>query len=709
MPTATLAGVPLEAVETVGWKFIDGVQAYQRSFEMKRTNAQKLLDANADEVELYYERNGKPKTIKALKILSAASSATHPDRMVIVVADRRWKWDFELIVRYFNIRSNSGEFRLVDGKLLRVPPIADITFKKYSLKGELTEWTAQQAFEDVLNEVTHGQYSVAGVNWNTSINIDGLVLRDRGSTAVQRCFMFIPALTVWVDENGITQAKLESDGGEDAEVKGATPPLEGFPLPEYVKLDRVRPSAIEVYFQTQDEVRFDGLEGYTSSTTSGGLVSPPEPRSIENVVQLPDTIAYVSGPRAGQRVLMNTIVPLDQFLLDAWNADATNPLVIISEKGTFNVPPVTFAIIQRLFLAPSGYHAYYEVGKQSKVWAKRWNAIVSNYRQTYRINRRWVDRCHSFVLRRLAIVDPERGTKAPVDVYADHCQFPTVKRMFAFHSASDTKKMAYNLFAWPVTDTTRLLVDGSLCEVAIVTPVDHDQFVFKIAFKPNAAQIGDIALAFPSSLASKDTGEAFDIPSSDPKVGLGLFMAHRARLSAKHRVSVVLTMWAASQGLSSLYKIEIRPDEAKSVLPSAVANKIGDCRGPVLKIFVPAAVTTARSAWKDEDATLIEGAILSNLARLESRILDPDHLRNVARAIAATYWSAFTDRWEGSLTTAYDPTARPVGRIRAVSHMLNAKGVFVTERDMQPGEVAIDWMALVPEDTRLKLFERVTA
>lgn len=699
MPVATLAGVPLEAHETVSWRFTQGVAPYQRFFEVHKDSAAAIMSAAAPgtEVELYFSAPGHDELrVKGLTVLSIAPSA-HPDRLSVLVADRRIFWDRKQVHYRFNMRRRSGDFRLVDGVMERINAVPDVTFARYSLRSEQFVWTAKEVILKIVNEVTNGLYDASKVDFATALDIDGLELQDDGASAIKKVMDYVPALTGFMDADGVYVLTSTAGGDEGPHLADSGPPIVGPMLTTDVDMQRSRPSEIEVYFQPEDEMRFDGLEGY-AATVNG----PREPRILRNVLPLPDRKLTI----AGKVVVQNTWVEINQALLDAWNNDTSNPARVQIGGRTVNLPAISFTVIQRLWLSPGGYHAYYEIAGGNSVWARRWNAIMRHYRQTYQIDRRWRDRLRSARAERVAIQDPENARRAPADIFADHCVIPSRKRI-AFFRADPSKKLATNRKAWEnLDDPNRLIVDARLAETAILTPLDADQFVFHATYQTD--QQGNTLAIVPSILQAKADGASIDIPEADPRAAQALFLLHLAKLSPKHRFTTILTVASASpNGLGSLYKIKVSPNEAKGFLPKPVAARIGQCRGPVFQLFVSPQVATARFAWQDASAKEIEDAILDGKPRSPARLLDPVHVGNVAKSMAAIIYALFADRVEGTRVTDFDSRRLPVGRISSVVHEIGRRGAALTRLELPPHMATYDFMSLLPEGTRRQLFAKV--
>lgn len=705
IPLATLAGVPLEALNTVGWRLTQGVKPYTRTFDVHKTRAAAILKRApaGTEVDLYIGGR-RPVIIQKLSVLSLGPS-NHPDRVSVLVADRRYWWDWRLVRAYFNIRRPSGEMRLVDGKLQRVNALPDVTFAKYSLLGEVIDWRAADVIKYVLGLVTKTEgWSPGKVDLSAfkSLDVDGLILEDDGQTAVKRALDYVPSLTLYMSKAGIATLTLTTGGEEEQQLGAAAPPVVGPDLPAVIDMSRVRPSAIELYFQCEDEVRFDYAEGAAAQSTTGPR--PREPRALRNVLPLPDRQLTI----AGKVVVQGTWVEINQALLDAWNADTANPpRVIIGGQGAKTLRPISFDVIRKLWFSPGGYHLYHEIQTQNPVWGRRWNAIMKHYRQTFQVDRRWRDRIRSARAERVAIADPENARRAPADAIGDHAVLPSVKRV-AQLAGDPALKHAYNKLAWPVSDTTRLLKDGNVAETGVLTFLDEEQLVYRVVYKPD--QDGNSLAMCPSLVAAKSEGHGTtEIPTADPRRPDGLFMMSLAQLSPLHRLTTVFTVVSASpQGLAGFHKITITPSEAKSVLPQSIATKIGECKGPVYQMFVAPGVTPASFAWQDEAAAEVEGAILEGKPRTGARLIYPDHVRNVARSMAAITYALFADRVQGAHVGDLDPEATPVGRISAVVHELGRKGVLLTRREMPASVKALSFRGILPDDTRRLLFGKVT-
>ncbi len=688
---ATLAGVPLLALESVGWRLTEGVDPYQRYFEAGRAAIDAIWDrSRGTDVELVIVAgNGEPLIVKHLHVLSRGPG-THPRRCSVLVADRRCRWKDKLVRRFMNVRRRNGETRLVeDDKLERLPPVADIDFARYSLENEIREWTPERAIKSVLEEVTDFAYRVDATDFTTALELDTIRILNSGDLAVAQVLSYVPSLKVFLDQEGTAVVDSRQGGAELRELGARNPVALGQTLTELVDLSRARPSGIDVYVVPEDEVRFDFLEGITDAHAFRVV----EPRTMTNVMPLPDRRLTI----AGKEYFQGSIVEIDQDLLDAWNADPDASRVLNFGGRSVTLPPITFEIIQRLWLAPGGYHAYFELAGGDSVWGRRWSAIKAHYRQTFQINPRWIDRIQGLEAVRASIADAETRTRATSDVYADHCFVWGVHRIAQFR-ADPSKKLASNRKAWDdIADASRLLDDAHVAETARVQVVDRDTGIIRLVFQPDAS--GRAQTVLPSLMAAKADGGAVDIPDADPRTPLGLFMIGLGRLATKHRASVVLTVVPASpQGLAGLYKIEVTPAQAKRVVAPKVAQRIGACEGPRRAIFV--GVTSARFAWLDSSADEIEQAVLKGGPRSPSRLVDPKLVRDICEAAAAAIYADLADRPEGAHVTTLDGARLPRGRISAVVHGLDPSGRALTRLDLPADVAPVDFLSLLPESAR---------
>jgi hypothetical protein len=722
-PVATLAGVPLLADEPVGWEFTQGVRPFIRAFVMDNASAQKVLDASKgfQPVQLVIKLpQADPLTVKKLYVVGTAA-ARAPYLTRVIVADGRVLWQRKHVTATYNRRRATGnKFLAADLKQLAViPSINDYFYAKYSMKDPLSAaplpWTAYQMIADVFSNVAvEGGYSMAGFDAASALPIESFELDDTGDQAVERALAYVPGQAVWIDSDGVAQLTTRSGAAEAKEF--INDPIVGPDLVADVDLSDVRPSAVEVYFTVEQEVRFDYIENAIPATGSPNV----DPRTLTNVLPLPDP--YLIGYKGrADKVYQGTWVPIDQDLLNAWN-DAQNSSLSVSVGSMgATMPNITFDLICKFFFWPGGYSAFDEiVFGANPVWQRRWAALQQHYRQTYRIPDRWWDRLKAVYPYRASFVDYVTGARAPSQAYQNYTVVPTIRRI-AKKNSDPTRQLAIPQSAWNVTDYTY----GKLPDVAppsqpvptaTVDVVDNDQGIVRVNVHPDVW--GDYSRIIPSNVKSIFGGT--NLPTWDPAnqadVTAG-FLASNMQLDTQHAASVVLTCVPASpNNLAQFYKITVTPDQAKTMLPRSVQNRMTENRGPVWRIRVGPGTLTARFAWLDSHSTNIENAFfLSSLPGTgtgtpvaavtwdDTMLTNYDQLKAMAYAAAASIYSGYADRFEGTHVTAFDAVRRPVGRIGRVVQELAPSGAAITQLNAPPDRQGIDVFAMLPESIRRQI------
>lgn len=700
-PIVTLGGVAARALGPVGWTFTRGVEPGQRVFELPRDVADAVL---AQPVVTLAIEDGRGQTLQVSGLYVLQTFATdHPQTVGVLVSDLRWLWGRVAISKGYNVRKRSGTTRLIrsGGSLLvdqaRGQITSDVIYALWSLKDDSTPWTVREVFVDVLRAVV----APASVDLSRATFPGGdavyenLEIVTDGASALSQVLGYFPWLELWVDGQGVVHVEDRAGGAEARALQEAGRPLVGSTLAQETDLRRVRPSRVDVYFVPEDELRFDYREGSTGTTSE-------DARSLRNVMPLPDPSLTINGDSLTQ----GSWVEINSALLSAWHADNAPSVIDERTGGARALPEVTLDVVQRLW-ASGGYNLLYEATavQSDQLWQRRWNALLAHYRQTFQPNRRWVDRLRSIRGDRVAIVDPENGVRAPAEVFAPYTLIPTARRA-ALAALSQRRQYAVAAGAWAAA-----LADAQLAQ-AVVQILDPEQGVFHVTFRGDP--YGETASVWPSAVTVQSNLGIPAIPVADARgiTGVKQWLAvtiGAARLTTTHDLAVVLTgATAAPNSLARLYRVSVTPDEAKSLLPSSVASKIGACSGPPLAVIVGAGTSTARFAWEDDAASEIEGVILDGVGeRSDRRCVNLDEVRAVAKAAAARVYSSLADRLEGQVSSTFAPGVTPAGRISRVAHELAPNGTFTTSALMPPEVQGLDLYSLLPASVRRTILRQV--
>lgn len=693
---ATLAGVELDNETDLSWRLTQGYEAYQRIFTVTRETAGRILQATSggSECSLRVATPGLPVAqFDGLTVLGGAP-ASKPWLQGIVVTDRRWRWNRVHVLRRFNIPRRSGEKRAVGAANIERAAIADdLRYAAFSMYQQKEPWTAIQAVEDVLREVTLGAYVMDPELSSQALQqlpVEGFEIDDSGDVAAARVCLLVPDLVLYMDERGITHAGLRNSGSERTQVS-VLPPVIGPTLYEDVSFARSRPSQVSVYFTVEDEIRLDYHDPATG--TASGVTALREPQLIsgqvlQNVMPLPDPTLTING-------VLHTVgewVEINDALLSAMNA--AHPCTIRGKSGSIT-KTIDLAFVRRFWMA-GGYLAMFEFESSGDpVWMRRWQALKTHYRQTFRLDRRWMDRLLSIRGHRVAVADAETRTRSRSPVYTNCLMIPTSRAIFT-DTFDATGALGRHFRGYNAS-----LGNAKVAPTASVQMLDEEQGIFHVRFSPEAW--GNSMDVLPSDGEGRDGGELPFANVSPAAIQAG-FKWRDIKLAEDHDLATLVTAAPASpNSVRQLYRVDVSPTEAKTVLPQTVADRIGECSGPPWQIRIGAGICTARFGWLDAYRDEVQDAIARDGVRSEERLVNSDQITAVARGAAAAVYSMMADRLEGGHTTWLDPARRPTGRITDVIHELRRGGSALTTLELSADFKPIDIMAMVPESIRRKV------
>lgn len=708
---ATLAGMPIAG--SAGWKFTRGVTPYQRVFEFRPdfadsilkntvsrfTPGESVIPGNTSTVELRIEPVGHPSlVVKNLSVL-AAVPASQPYLKALLVTDVRWLWPKKVISKSYNVRRKSGDRAILsetNGGNLEINFILngvvdDITYAPYSLTPAGLPWTVSEILEDVLGYVTGGQYDMSLVDKSILPPIvEGVTFDGEAGPALGQLLSMLN-LNIFINRDGVATLSSQFDRSESLEIGKSGYQVVGTPGVTLSELNRVRPSYIEVSFNCEDEVRFDFFDPVVPAT--GDRLNPP--RILENVIELPDAFLKIGD----KTFIQGTYVPFNQALLDAWNTQ--NPPNILNNK----LPNLTFELIRNQWLTEWPCYKDTDV-LTDPVWSRRMGAVKQHYRQTFRIPHAWISRAFKISAVRSAIINQETATRARARVYADWSEIPTQRRLAREKQDPATALVVNHVgFAADLKDAKPAQADVQI--------VDEEQGIFRVVYKNDA--YGSASKVIPSLVVLRSDAQARpgtpptqqNLPTYDPR--FNCVVLDTGALSSVHQLAVVFTFVTASPNSEGrLYNYKVKPEDISDVLPKATSKEsLGECFGPPLQIRVGPGVDTARFAWLDSESQNIVNSIIFGTPRDSNRLVNREDIENVSKAVAAATYLNLLDRFEGSLTTAFDPERVPVGRISTVSHELEANGRALTTMDLPPDIRPFDFYNLLPESTRRILLRLV--
>lgn len=680
----TLGGIPLDSFGTIRWRISAGVEPVQEVYEVLKETADKLLALKDEPQTLKFEVPGRqPVTFQGVWILSAAPGS-RPDTMGILVSDLRWRFSRKLIKRHFNIRRRTGARRRLgpEGTPIQVAPVTDdIDFQAWSLMKPdgtpaggasgstgLVRWTPKAAIENVLKELADGEgnafdYSINEGAITAELSFEMVELADQGPEALSRLLSYIPSTDLYVDKDGRVVLFSRLDGSETAEITNRIPYVEGA-IPKFINFEQVRPKEVHVYFTPEIEVRFDA----SGTTTEDG-------RFLTNVLPLPDPNTEMRG----QNFVQGTWFPFSQTLYNAWNATVAARI------------PMDETVINALWWAGKLQQLYARFGEIQplELWAQRVAAIHNHYRQTYQINRRWMDRMHSIRNYRVGILDPENGTRAPAQAFTDYC----IRADDLTVRVQNVGNLGMNIFGY-----NALLKDAKAAPVEIQL-LDTDIGIVHLNYVSDPWGIS--AELIPSAVDNIPTADISNL--SRPLWWHGAKISGGSpampQLHSTHQVAVVLTAApAAPNDKRQMYKRVVTLAEVQNV-PGV---GLGAAKGPPMEVWVGPLIT-ARFMWSDAYAPQIEAAFgVGGLeeANLEPLLVNGDDVEAVAKAFAADVYSRFTNRWQGGMSMMLDEHVNPAGNLLEVSHAIEASGLPHTSFTLPAERVRLDPWGHLPASTR---------
>ena len=728
--SASLGGKRLILTSPVAWKLTEGVLPSINTFDIAPEDALALAKSGGGPFTLEIDPSeGNPVKVDNLWVLTVDPG---PDPWIsqITVADRRWMWSYVHVLLRMNMRRNVGVKRILanDQFAVAFDRAPDVAFAKFSLdRGEKTRYVALSMMQKVLQQISDFEKENYGSGFDVTIDdrvgskigtlpIEQLEIDDEGDGAVRRALAYLPDAGITVDYDGKVIVFSKAAGDEESIVQALLPELRDQGHTDLVKNANIRPRKIRVYFTREVEVRFDYIE--SAQAQGGTQVQGQEPlgerRPMDNVVPVTDYQLSVDG----QTVPQGTWITFDQ----AFRAWGTLPI-----KGAPKA--IDHRVVQRAFIPQNDLWAPLKAAGSRpdqqgnlKPWIGRICATEANYRQTFRLNRRWMDRALSVRAYRLATIDPQSGQRGPARAYGDYAVLYTQRSIAKNRAEDQNLEYANNRSAFPTGGNLDANAEPSPAEVTII---DADQGIIRVDYRGTNPLSGDTRTILPSQIAGnpswaigrKDVSITFDsiINGSNPP-----------RLSPSFRLATVLTLVPASpNSKAQLHMIEISPSDVTDLLPAGLRAGLAEANGPIMEIRIGANVEVARIQWSDDRVDDIEKifglsggspADPKNVPNLDGLVLnDGDKtdlnrggsLNLIARAAAARVYASLTDRYEGEMTGPMNGGVHLSGNVSEIQHRYMPKGDTVTQVNFPPNVPQMNLLAFLDSNTRAAILHQV--
>jgi len=461
---ATLGGVALAGNAAVVWQIQTGtapyktvMQAHKRQWQTLKGQMGKFLDLKIR------DGRGIESTFKNVTILHEVPSDS-PNRVSFVVADRRWKWPYKLVCRDYNTAKRTGDKLAAPGQSGGVEILVThdkYAYRAYSLDGDV-RWTCKAAVRDVLDilegkdpdgeglapagggpvfgpqqgSYTIESFPIEGDDEDGQFTLQNVQLRDPGDVALSRLLSYIPGAEVCVGMDGIVRVFNGADLHAAQEYLSKLPPHtwdgDSFAM---VNRTHIRPKEVHVYYEREVELLMSYEDDYRGGTSAARNPNAPYLENVLPTVDPRTTISVYDPVENATRdieVLAGTWVPV-QTWLDAM--DRLRP----EGSRRWNFETISIHWMEGVLDGVLGGRGadFDPVGSVSM----RIQALKQHFRQTFRLNRKYIDRFRDWRSVRVGLLDPISGARAPAPVWGQACIVPSDKgKMMA--SRVDLEKSA---------------------------------------------------------------------------------------------------------------------------------------------------------------------------------------------------------------------------------------------------------------------------
>jgi len=725
--------VPLSATANVAWELNDGTLPFVNTFDLPK-GFEKVVDRTLRgkepvtlTIQIFHPVKRKV-TIKNLWVLEFVPGPNEHIRR-IRVADRRWFWSYPMSFHRYNHTKRTGYKGISRNDLFDLQDvIQDIQYARWSTQDEKTKpWTPDEMVQQVINEVMQAEKEYRGGSAEYKIIVDPEIkktkntlpllntsLQDSGNTALDRAIAYFPEAAISITEDGDIHIRSRVNNAEVAEMKkvfkvGAKDIQHHIVGDGHIQLvdNRITgPSQIDVYYIREPELRFDYFEednrpaGFTTA-----IGDPAEDNFMENVLPVPDVGLKIDGVEVPQ----GTWITMDQAF-KAWGAPPRIGLTQLTHEFVRRamVPFMDFwsALGLAGLLSPDAD------------WMARIAAVQQHYRQTFRINQRWLDRLLSIHAFRVATINPLDGSRGPAEAFSDYAVLGTQRSFLAKSTANANEaQFGMNVSGYP---SDGLIDSNTKSTPADVSVLDSDQGIIRISYRQdNLRQLGMI---LPSQISVEDeAGNSAQIrlPSGNIRPLPGKLIGYDAvstgvkynsiALTKHFKLSVIVTGIPASpNNKRQLQKVSLKPNDVKDII------SLPKFQGPRMEIFVGQGMETARMMWRDSKKAEIEKMMgirdaEPNVEDLVINLRDKGGFRgllagaslnSISKGIVARVWAQFITRFEGSASGILTPGMGPAGWIERIIHEVTSKGEAKTKVAMPDKVPPLDIMGWIPEPAR---------
>jgi hypothetical protein len=691
---ATLGGMTILGSAPARWCLREGTNPVIEFFDLRPEDAQALLGSTSA-VTLHFEVPGGAVDVKELWVLYEAPSDT-PYYRRVAVADRRWFWPYAHVLRRYNMRKRTGVKRAtsIDGVPENDPVLDNVAFHEWSLYSPVGDngspskrWRAVQALNDTMTDLLEPDMSsVASIRVDLpqtakDVPMEDVQIDDQGDAALHQLLKYLPEARVWIDYDGTIVIDSRVSGGEVNMVGALGSEIVGGGHVVRVNNALLRPKKINFYYTREIELRLDFAEPDSVSNTTAAMQA--EDRVVENVLPSPDYQLEVNG----QKMPEGAWITLPQAMV-AWG------------DITASFGKLDYDILCKAFVPFMDLWGILQnlVSLHTDVdWGSRFAVLQSHWRQTFRLNPRWLARILSLRAYRVATIDRALGSRAPAIIYSNWCALGT-QRLYLKNIIEQQKcEYARNYDVFPADG---ILGSDNRPAPATVTILDEDQGIIRADYQVDTVRLTDMVLPGVIEENCRPTaridmaGRSFD-PITFDSVITGTEADRIPRLKRSHKAAIILTaVPGAPNNRTQLQKVTVFP-----------TSNAGACQGPEWHVRIGSNIETARYQWSDDKASLIEQAFgvgadvaaanasdaLTDMEglciNLESGAVGAASLRAISDAAAARLWASLADHMVGTASGMLNAALWPAGWLGEVCHEIAAQTGAGTTRVTLPEQL----------------------
>ena len=675
----TYAGLTLEGHAPITFGLSVGVDPFITTIEVSTELAERVvatversetpgaaaLDLNGDVFEQIY-------------LVRVEPAQRYTRRLIL--ADRRWYWSRRRSKgRGYNVRRRIGD-KYVEGNRLENARLAPIfEYEAWSLRQGAVPWTYPEMLRRVIEHWTNDEAqdalrrfvpeTKAEINFIVNktdleqVPVDGVFETFNAAATVSKMLALHGGLALWISKRGTvivadkksTQARAIEQKGRPGQV------IIGGGAVGLADRRFERPSSVEVYFDIEQELRFD----YDEPTALKSKADDPNnaPLDLENVLPASD---LETGRGRGNWQEISSYLEGLPFL------PFYRPPFIPSMR--WDLPTLrkyyqkTYAFSE-LFIGSKA--SFSGQTAPDAFWSRVINFTISHYRRTFRINQFWRDRVRQLKAYRNTNIDAVSGTRGAAQAFMNYTIRPSGRSLFR---RSQINSGCPQVVILGYADN----LDNGQPAPADIQIVDNESGVIRIYLLTNAS--GDADYLIPGIV---DNPLSLS-PNVDLDIAKFVSTVFQCGLKPEFKLAVVLsaTLNPGSYGKSVFHQIEYASDyTSKSAL------------GPPITVQIrPTPHTIARFPWTDQESEQIKARVSIGGARWDFPV-NERYLENISNAVARSIYEMFDAEQTGSASYPATPgnLAAPFGSTTSSLLTVNVDGTAIYQTSSTLLSQPVQW------------------